>query len=49
MSNIVIELRISLSNFEFHYRILSFESHSVFVWTDGDIFENPPRMDADLF
>ena len=42
------ECRISLSNIEFHYRISSFECHSIFH-VHGDNFENAPRVDADLF
>ena len=41
MSNIVIEYRISLSKIEFR---MSQRFH-----VDGDIFENAPRVDEDLF
>ena len=41
MSNIVIEYRISLSNIEFRMSLRS--------RVGGNIFENAPRVDADLF
>ena len=41
MSHIVIEYQISLSDSKFRM------SHRLHV--DGDIFENSPRVDADLF
>ena len=31
------------------FRKVEFECSSVFVWTGGDIFENVPRVDADIF
>ena len=44
MSNIVIEYRILLSNIEFQM-----SQHRHVDGVDGDIFENAPRVDADLF
>ena len=41
MSNIVIKYRILLQNSEFRM--------SQPLRVDGDIFENGPRVDADLF